>query len=142
MYRPESTIRAHVLTSQGLICGTDPSSFQSKHPTTDNNVQVVYMAGINFSRTSHDDTTPEEARKVGTDDSGSEVQDASTKPHVATHLHRKIRTNSVVEVLEPKWTFSESNLLECAVYTQQTVISCNLLQLVSLLATCFGLTGP
>ena len=25
----------------------------------------------------------------------------------------------------------ESNLLECAVYTQQTVISCNLIQLVN-----------
>ena len=34
------------------------------------------------------------------------------------------------------------SLLECAVHTQETVISCNLLQLVTLLATCFGLTGP
>ena len=34
------------------------------------------------------------------------------------------------------------SLLESAVYTQETVISCNLLQLVNLLTTCFGLTGP
>jgi len=44
---------------------------------------------------------------MGAEGRSSEVQDASTKPHVATQLHRRIRNSTVVQVLELEWTLSE-----------------------------------
>ena len=76
-------------------------------------MHAIYIAGSDLPHTSHHVPTTEDARRLGADGCGSEVQDASAKPNVAAKLTRRVGNSFLPECLKTKSTISEPAKREC-----------------------------
>ena len=106
MPRSENTVCAIVSPRKDLVRGTNPPTEQSTHTTTDNNMNVVYMARNDLPRTDHYAPSAEDARRLGDVGCVSQVQDAPSTciSHVDIEQTRRLGNSVLAGALEPERT--------------------------------------
>jgi len=98
---------SNVSPRKDLVRGTNPTTEQSTHTTTDNNMHAIFVARNGLPRNDHYAPSAEDSRRLGDVECVSQVQEAPSISHVDIELTRRFGNNVLAGALQPETTNSK-----------------------------------